>query len=97
MTVARAKREMSSAEFTEWIAYAELEPFGGSIDDSKYGMLMAMIANIHRDSRKHPQAFAAHDFTPWREKPRVRQQSQEYMASVLGTYLTAMQRKFENG
>lgn len=39
---------MSSTEFTEWQAFAEIEPFGSIRDDQHFGTVVATLANIYR-------------------------------------------------
>lgn len=41
--MARAQAEISSAEFTEWVAYAKRNPFGPRRDDTRFGMLLALV------------------------------------------------------
>lgn len=55
MTVAELGRRMSSAEFAEWLAYSELEPFGPLADAAA----AAWFANVNRDPKKRPEAYAA--------------------------------------
>ena len=43
---------MSSREFSEWMQYAELEPFGPLRDNLHAGMVAATMANAWRD-KKH--------------------------------------------
>ena len=43
---------MSSREFTEWLAYARLEPFGSEADDHRMAQLLALIANVNRDPKR---------------------------------------------
>lgn len=64
MTVAELGQRMSSAEFTEWMVYAQLEPFGPRREDERAGMVAAMVTNVARDTKAHPQAFTPDDFFP---------------------------------
>jgi len=64
MTVAELGRRMSSAEFTEWMVYAQLEPFGPRRADERAGMIAAMVTNVARDVKSHPAAFTPDDFFP---------------------------------
>lgn len=93
MSVRRAKHEISSAEYADWVALFELEPWGGYIDDLRAGTLMSLIYNINR-SRDAPAARAA-DFTPWSgwhdRKPSVRS-AEEIAASVFGIDLPELKR-----
>lgn len=93
MSVRRAKLEISSAEYADWVALFELEPWGGHVDDLRAGTLMSLIYNVNRDSEA-PAASAA-DFTPWSgwhaTKPRARS-AEEIAASVFGIDLAEMKR-----
>ena len=67
MSVRRAQMEVSSLEFTEWMAYYELEPFGEIIADLRHGGAVAMLANVNRDSKVRPELYTADDFIYWRD------------------------------
>jgi hypothetical protein len=45
------------------MAFAELEPFGGTIEDLRAGLGPAMTANVNRGP--NGQTFAPLDFFPW--------------------------------
>jgi hypothetical protein len=51
---------MTSAEFTEWQALFELEPFGGPVEDRRHGVATALFANSQRGKDSTP--FKAEDF-----------------------------------
>lgn len=68
MSVARAKREIDSVEFSDWMAYYRIEPFGERISDVRAGVIAATIANANRGKRQKP--FVPADFTPWIKPPR---------------------------
>lgn len=57
---------MSSREFTEWLAYYELEPFGEQRADLRAALIASVIANAHRDPKKKP--YKAADFLLFPEK-----------------------------
>lgn len=59
---------MSSREFSEWMAFAELEPFGEERADLRSAIVAAVFANANRDRKKRPRPFAPADFMPFREK-----------------------------
>lgn len=40
---------MSGQQLMEWIAYADVEPFGQGRNDEWYAQLVAMYHNVHRD------------------------------------------------
>lgn len=67
MSVRRAQEEVDSAEFTEWMAYFSLEPFGSQIDDMRHGIAVATLANINRNQKTRRKPFAPIDFIPWHE------------------------------
>lgn len=53
---------LSSSDITDWIAYAEEEPFGDARQDIRDGTIAALIYNTNRDSKKDPQGRAWWDF-----------------------------------
>jgi len=65
MSVARCQAEVSSAEFTEWLAYYQLEPFGAYMDDLRAGAVTAAVYNGVRDVKKRPEPFGPADVIPW--------------------------------
>lgn len=64
MPVAEAQARISSAEFAEWMAYAELEPFGQGREDVRAGVIASLIANVNRDADKRSTPFEPFDFFP---------------------------------
>ena len=58
---------MDSAEFTEWQAYYQLEPFGELVADERLGALAALTANIQRNPDVKPDPWCADDFITWRD------------------------------
>jgi hypothetical protein len=57
---------VSSREFTEWLAYARLEPFGSVADDQRMAQLLALIANVNRDPQRRRRPWSPEDFLPQR-------------------------------
>jgi hypothetical protein len=57
--------EVSSAEFTEWLGYYQIEPFGARIDDLRAGVIAAATYNVHRDVKKFPKALGPVDVIGW--------------------------------
>lgn len=53
---------MSYAEFLDWIAYYELQPFG--LENWNAGVIASTIANVHRDIKKKKKPFTPSDFMP---------------------------------
>lgn len=66
-TVAELQARMSSREFSEWQAYAQVEPIGALRADLRNAMLMTLIANIYRDPKKRPEPFTPAEFLPFYE------------------------------
>lgn len=66
MSVREAQLKISSAEFTEWMAYYQLEPFGDLIADQRHGTATALLANVNRNAETRPEPYRASDFIPWR-------------------------------
>lgn len=50
----------------DWLAYAEIEPFGDFRADVRAGIVASTIANVHRG--KGQRAFGAADFMPFHKK-----------------------------
>jgi hypothetical protein len=58
--------EVGSAEMTEWIAFAGVEPFGGEVEDMRAGLMPAMTVNMNKDKDTDP--VHPMDFFPWHER-----------------------------
>lgn len=73
---------MSSAEFTRWIAYSHLEPFGFHVDNFRMGQIASTVFNVSRTKKTSPLAPAA--FYPERKalkrKRELSKRQQEYVA-----------------
>lgn len=96
MTVGELLQRMTSREFSEWMAFYRLEPWGTAIDDWRFGMLAAMIANTNRDPKKQRKPFEAQDFMPVRDAdPRHEMQSDDEIAQVLHMWQTVLKHKGE--
>lgn len=54
MPISVLKRQMSSSEFTEWLAYDQIEPFGAWRDDVRIGVLGASLAPLLGDFKGRP-------------------------------------------
>lgn len=63
--------EMSSLEYTHWVALAGLEPIGPQRGDWQAAQVTAMLANVNRDARQHPQPYRVRDFLLWDEPPEM--------------------------
>lgn len=67
MSVRQTQMQISSAEFTEWQAFYQLEPFGDMIADLRHGVATSVLANVNRNSEAKPEPFRADDFIHWRD------------------------------
>lgn len=56
---------MTSLEFTEWMAYCEIQPFGDEVADLRHGTATALLANLNRDAEKRADPYVANDFIYW--------------------------------
>lgn len=55
-------RRMDSAELTEWMAFAQVEPFGAETQYYGQAINSQLIANINR--KQGSKAYKAEDFMP---------------------------------
>ena len=62
MTVRQAQLSITSAEFTEWQAFYQLEPFGDVVADLRHGVATSVLANVNRNAEARPEAYTAEDF-----------------------------------
>lgn len=67
---------MGSREFTEWMAFFQLQPYGEWRADFRTASLMALIANVNRDPNKSKE-FSPQDFMPDFDKALDERQAQE--------------------
>ena len=67
MPVREMLARMGSDEFSEWLAFYQLEPFGDLRGDYRSGVVAATLANVHRT--KESRAFRPEDFMPFLEQP----------------------------
>jgi len=69
MTVAELLDRVSGRELTEWMAFAQLEPFGSRANYVGHAVTASTIANIYRS--KGQKAFELDDFIPSRKKTQT--------------------------
>lgn len=87
MPVRELLARTDSRELAEWMAYAQLEPFGEEREDLRAGIVASTIANANRDPKKRKKPFAPEDFIPdfagaWR---RARQPQWMRLLSLVET------------
>ena len=75
---------MSSLEFTEWMAYYNLEPFGDELAlmDNHFASLQALIANANRDPKKRSKPFEPDDFRLLKREEEQEQSPQDIYATI---------------
>lgn len=72
---------MSSAEFTEWIAYNSIEPIGETRGDIQAARICQLLAAAHG---KRGAKFKLSEFMPdWWNERRPKAQTPEEMAAVI--------------
>lgn len=55
---------MTSVQITEWLAFAQVEPFGEWRADLRMATLAALIANVNRNDKARPEPYRPDDFMP---------------------------------
>lgn len=85
---------MTSAEFTRWIAYAGIEPFGYPIDNYRFGVSTQEIVNAVRATipvekgGKRPPMLKAEQLYPTTKtansKPQLTDEQQEFLRKKRG-------------
>ncbi|WP_170845160.1 phage tail assembly protein T [Chitinasiproducens palmae] len=68
MPVRRLLQEIDSQEFTHWLAFYNLEPWGSLLDDLRAGTIASMVGNVNRDAKRRPQPFGPLEFMPWGDR-----------------------------
>lgn len=82
---------ISGEQFSEWMAYAWLEPFGEERSDLRMGILAALIANVNRDPDKTP-VFTPLDFMPKFDALPEEPPSREEVAAKVEAIFSALAR-----
>lgn len=68
MTVAELGARMSSREFSEWMAYYAIEPFGEERADLRQALTTSAVHNSIQAQSKHPKWTKPEDFMPYSEQ-----------------------------
>jgi len=71
LSVREMLARMGSDEFSEWLAYYQLEPFGDYRADYRSGVVASTFANAHRAKDASP--FRPEDFMPFMGKQAATQ------------------------
>jgi Protein of unknown function (DUF4035) len=88
-TVRQLQAEISSAEFSEWLAYNMIEPFGEERGDLRAGIIACTFAQANAKKGKR---FKPEDFMPKFNKPR---KTQEEMAMIAKQFAMAWNGQME--
>lgn len=86
MSVRQAQREIDSAEFTEWMAFQRLEPYGPERADMRAGIVASTIANVHAGGKR--KAYTPADFMPKFDR-RVKKQTMAEMKANWMAFVAA--------
>jgi hypothetical protein len=76
---------MSSAEFTQWIAYANLEPFGYPMDNWRHGVRTAAVVNAVRSTipavkgHSRPKPVQADAYFPVKRRDELTPRQAEHL------------------
>lgn len=74
---------MSSSEFTRWIAFYKLEPWGGEAENHRAGVIAATVANV-APRAKNTDPLLPKDFFPIAAAPAPQtEQTQEEQIALL--------------
>jgi hypothetical protein len=94
MTVAQLRREMDSKEFTEWIAYEQIDPGEPERSDLRAALMACTVANAHKGARG--RLYKISDFLLKFKTPR-KEPNQKSIKTKLQYWLTnyRAQRKRE--
>jgi len=82
-TIREAQARCDSREFSEWLAFDELEPSGKHLDDLRWGVLLSMFFNANKSRntpKKKPKDFMFGDTTP--RKLSVAEIKAKFMAAL---------------
>ncbi len=79
-TVSELEASMSSSEFSEWIEYYQLEPFGQWRDNWHAAQIAALLFNANRGKTQQP--LKAQDFMFATEEEQAQRKQDEFFASL---------------
>ncbi len=88
--------EIDARQFLEWQVFANLSPFVEDRADVRTGLILHMLANVNRDSKKKPTPWPLEQFipkfgdTPLEKKPEQSWQQQKMIGMQ---YALASQKK----
>lgn len=74
---------MSYAEFVDWLAYYQVEPWGDVRGDLHAALVAAIIANANRDPKKRRKPYTPGEFMPDWWKGRGQPEGPAHVAQLL--------------
>lgn len=80
MTVDRLEIEMSSDEYSDWLTFYDLEPFGDTRNNIHAGMIASVMANQTR--KKGTRAYSFKDFMIMNPDERREQATKEFVSFI---------------
>ena len=85
---------MTSAEFTEFLAYFTIQPWPEERADINHAIGAMLLANINRDSKTVRKPFEVQDFIVdyWKEPTIPQEESTERMKATMETWGRALDR-----
>jgi hypothetical protein len=84
MPVAQLQRQMSSSEFSEWMAYYSIEPFGEERADWRGALVPYMLACFMRKKGRKPRFEEFMLSTQMDAEPKKAESTKTMMAKLKG-------------
>lgn len=78
--VDRMLAEITSRQLTEWKAFYKLEKFGPLVEERRTAKLLALLANINRDSERKPSPYTTEDFMPTYEQDVIERKTKKALS-----------------
>lgn len=94
MTVGELLDRISSRELSEWMVYAQLEPFGEARADLRAGIVASTMANTVRDPKRRKKPFGPEEFMPQFDKePQTPDEQKSHMETLAALGLAKVSSK----
>ena len=100
--VGELQQRVSSKEFTEYLAYFNVEPWPEERADINSASIATLLANIHRDPQKQPTPFGIQDLKIdyWKQEESQEErneQTPEQMQGIMNNLKKTLDRKAKEG
>lgn len=76
-------RSISSKQFLDWVEYAKREPLGRQRADYHAAQIVAMIANVNRDTKRRSKPYTLQDFLLKFEADPPKRKSPDELFAIL--------------